>query len=160
LIEEYMRRLGLPVTIFRPVFMMNNFNSQSMHTAILNGLIRMAIRPDRALQMLATEDLAYFVSSAFENPSTYLGQAIELAGDELTMPQLADIFSKILRRPVRFEEQPIDEVRSINSELAVMMEWFNNQGYRDDIRALRMLHPGLLTFEMWLLKTGGLVRAA
>ncbi len=159
-IEEYLQEIGLPVTIFRPVFMMYNFNAPEAHASILRGVLTMALKPDRPLQMLAAEDLGVFVNMAFENPSNYVAKAIELAGDQLTMPEAAAAFSKVLGRPVRFVEQPIGELWRISRESAIMMEWFNRHGYRADIRALRTLHAGLMTLEWWLRKTGGWIRAA
>jgi uncharacterized protein YbjT (DUF2867 family) len=159
-IEEYIRGVGLPATIFRPVFMMYNFNAPDMHALIDKGSFTMALKPNRALQMLSAEDLAVFVNLAFENPADYLGKAIELAGDELTMPQAAEVFSRVLGRPIRFIEQPIGRVRSASREAALMMEWFDLHGYRADIRALRTLHPGLMTLETWLRETAGWVKAA
>ncbi len=159
-IEDYLREIGLRVTIFRPVFMMYNFNTPEAHASILRGVLTMALKPDRPLQMLAAEDLGVFVNMAFENPSDYMAKAIELAGDQLTMPEAAAVFSKVMGRPVRFVEQPIGELWRISRESAIMMEWFNRQGYRADIRALRTLHAGLMTLEWWLRKTEGWIRAA
>jgi uncharacterized protein YbjT (DUF2867 family) len=159
-IEEYLRATGLPVTILRPVFMMYNFNRPEMQSSIRNGTISMAIKPDRPLQMLAADDLAVFVNLAFETPADYVGKAIELAGDELAMAGAAEVFSRVVGRPVRFMEQPMSQLRKISKERALMMEWFNRQGYRADIKALRVLHPGLMTLEAWLRSTAGWVRAA
>ena len=57
-------------------------------------------------------------------------------------------------RPVRFVEQSLDQVRSFDSEMAAMLQWFIDEGYQIDIPALRAMHPKLLTFEAWLTKAG------
>lgn len=158
--EEYIQAAGLSATVFRPVFMTYNFNRPEMQSSIMKGTITMALKRDRPLQMLAVDDLAVFVNLAFETPADYMGKAIELAGDELTMVRVAEVFSRVIGRKVRFVEQPISELRSISKERALMMEWFNRQGYRADIKALRALHPGLMTLETWLRSTVGWVQAA
>jgi uncharacterized protein YbjT (DUF2867 family) len=158
-IEEHIRAKGIPATIVRPVFFMFNFNAPGLHTSILDGAMAMPLRPDRPLQMLAVEDLGEFVRLAFESPKDYIGRAIELAGDEMTMPEAARIFSKLLGKPVRYVEQSISEVRRFNKAVAGIFEWFNEHGYRANIQALRALHPGLMTLETWLKKTKW-VRAA
>lgn len=158
-IEEHIRALGIPATIFRPVFFMFNFNAPEVQSSILGGILAMPLRPDRPLQMLAVEDLGEFVRLAFENPDNYTGKAIELAGDEMAMPEAAAIFSKLLGRPVRYAEQAIGEIRRFNKDVAAMFEWFNEHGYRADIPAVRALHPGLMNLETWLKKTRW-VRAA
>jgi hypothetical protein len=76
--------------------------------------------------------------------------AIEIAGDAQTGPQVAEAMTRVTGQPVRFVELPLEQVRSFNAEMAVMMTWFNDYGYNADIPALRRLLPGLLTFEQFL----------
>jgi uncharacterized protein YbjT (DUF2867 family) len=159
-IERYLYGSGVPSTVFRPVYMMYNFNRPETRSSILKGALTMNIKPDRPLQMLAAEDLAVFIGLALEKPSDFMGKAIELAGDELTMPQAAEVFSRVLGLPVRFIERPISEAYSVSKESALMMEWFNRHGYRADIRALHVLHPGMMTLEIWLRKAGEWAKAA
>lgn len=155
-IEEHIRSIGLPSTIFRPVFLMYNFNAPqfNLRQSILDGVLALPIRPDKPLQMLAPEDLGAFVRIAFENPQDFLGKAIELAGDELTMPEAAEAFSRATGKHVRYEEMPIETVRSFSEDMALMFRWFNDKGYQADIRALRAMHPALMTLQWWLCKTG------
>ncbi len=155
-IEQYIRTLGLPATVFRPVFYMYNFNSSmfNLRQSILGGTLSLAIRPNKTLQMLAAEDLGVFVTMAFEKPNDFLGKAIELAGDEMAMPQAAEVFTRVMGRPVRFVEMPIEQVRSVSQEIFLMFQWFNDKGYQVNIPALRNLHPQLMTLETWLRKTG------
>jgi hypothetical protein len=55
---------------------------------------------------------------------------------------------------IAFVEQPLDQVIQSNPENALMMEWFNTQGYQAVIPALRALYPSLLTVETWIRETG------
>src|SRR5574341_930391 len=146
-IEQYIRTLKLPATIFRPVFFMYNFNSPmfNLHQSILAGTLLLAIRPDKRLKMLSAEDLGVFVTMAFKKPEDFIGKAIELSGDEMTMPQAAEVFTGVMGRPVRFIEMPIEQVRSVSLDIALMFQWFNEKGYQADIPALRALHPQLMT---------------
>jgi len=152
-IEEHIRSIGLPSTIFRPVYFMFNFNSPEMHASIMQGAMTIAIRPDKHLQMLAVEDLGEFVRIAFDRPDEFIGKTIDLAGDEMTMPQLAAAFSRIIGKTVRFTYQPIEDVRRVSEDAAKMFAWLNEQGYHVDIAALIARHPGLMSFETWLRKT-------
>jgi uncharacterized protein YbjT (DUF2867 family) len=155
-IEEHIRSVGLPSTIFRPVFFMYNFNStqSNLRQSILDGILSLSMRPYKPLQMLASEDLGVFVRMAFESPDDFLGKAIELAGDELTMPEAAEAFSRATGKQVRYEEMPIETVRSFSEDIALMSQWFNDKGYQADIHALRAMHPSLMTLQWWLCKTG------
>lgn len=152
-IENHIRSIGLPSTIFRPVYFMFNFSTPEMHAAIMKGTMTNAIKPDKQLQMLAVEDLGEFVRIAFEHPDEYIGKNMDLAGDELTMTQVAADFSRIIGKTVRYAYQPIEDVRRFNADIAKMFEWLNEQNYHVDIAALIALHPGLMSFETWLRKS-------
>ena len=152
-IEQYLQSLGLPSTILRPVFFMENFNWT--RPKITNGTYTgLGLRPDKGLQLIALDDIGAFAALAFENPQEYLGRTIELAGDELTEPQIADTFTKVIGRPVTLAAPQIPEGASPTPEQIAMFQFFNSQGYDADILALRKIYPPLKTFEQWLRATG------
>ena len=152
-IEQYIQALDMPYTIFRPVLFMDNYNWQ--RAAITNGVFTgWGLRPDKGVQMIAVEDIGAFVALAFEDPQKYLGRTIELAGDELTEPQIADTLAKVIGRPVKLQPRTAPEGETPSPEQIAMFEFFNGQGYDADIAALRRIYPDLLTFERYLRKNG------
>jgi uncharacterized protein YbjT (DUF2867 family) len=151
-IEEHIRALGLPATIFRPVYFMENLRAP--WSAPRDGVLAVGLRPTTRLQMLGVDDIGAFVALAFARPQEFSGKEIELASDALTMPEVADAFTRVTGQPVRFVEVPIEQVRSASPELAKMYAWFNDHGYDADIERLRGLYPGLTNFETWLRQTG------
>jgi uncharacterized protein YbjT (DUF2867 family) len=150
-IEEHIRQLGLPATILRPVYFMDNLTSP--WSAPRDGVLAVGLHANTQLQMIATDDIGGFAALAFAYPEEFIGKAIELAGDALTMPEVANTFTRVKGQPVQFVELPIEQVRSFNEELGNMYAWFNDYGYTADITALRRLYPPLMTFETWLSKT-------
>jgi uncharacterized protein YbjT (DUF2867 family) len=146
-IEEYVQALGLPATVLRPVFFMENLASPMMGPR--DGVLAVALKPATRLQMIAVNDIGAFAALAFARPADFIGKAIELAGDELTMPQVAEAMTAV-GQPVRFVEAPLEHVAMYSKEMADMLGWFNDHGYRADIPALRQLHPGLMSFAAWL----------
>ncbi|CAM5547228.1 MULTISPECIES: NmrA/HSCARG family protein [Streptomyces] len=138
-IERHILALGLPATLLRPAFFMNNL----LHYADAQGerLMSLPVKPDKPMQMIAADDIGFFAATAFDAPHTYIGRHLELAGDEITFPDVAEIYERVTGTPTRFEAQPIEER---------MFEWFAEAGYRADIPALRGLHPALMTFEEFL----------
>jgi uncharacterized protein YbjT (DUF2867 family) len=154
LIEQHLRTLELPTTVLRPTSFMDNFAMQGPQLFDGTLLVRMALHPDTRLQMIATADIGVFAADAFERPDEYIGQAVALAGDELTGPQIADAFAQITGTRTRFEEQPVAEIRAFSDDLSIMFEWINNVGYdRADIPTLRKRHPQLQTLRSWLRET-------
>ena len=152
-IEQYLQSLGLPSTILRPVFFMENLNWT--RPQITNGTYTgIGLRPDKGLQLIAVDDIGAFAALAFENRQEYLGKTIELAGDELTEPQIAEAFTKVIGRRITLAAPQIPEGASPTPEQIAMFQFFNGQGYDADILALRKIYPPLKTFEQWLRATG------
>ncbi|MCI0413717.1 NmrA/HSCARG family protein [bacterium] len=153
-IEQHIQKLDLPATVYRPVFFIDNFHGTAWGFGdhIREGKLLMGLKPSTKLQMIAVDDVGTFVAKAFANPAEFKGKSYELAGDELTMKEIAAQFSKYQPKPVEHVQVPIEQVRSTNKEWADMLEWFDAEGYKADIPALRKIHPGLMTFEDWLKK--------
>jgi uncharacterized protein YbjT (DUF2867 family) len=93
----------------------------------------------------------------FDRPDKFTGETVEIAGDELTGPQVASIYTHVTGQPARFEEQPVEEVRAFNPDFAAMFTWLNDHGFRADIAGLRAEYPALTTFEAWLTRHGAAV---
>jgi uncharacterized protein YbjT (DUF2867 family) len=65
-----------------------------------------------------------------------IGRAIDIAGDERTMPETAEILGRALGRKIEFVPVPIAEVRKQSDDYALMLEWFDRVGYNADIHGL------------------------
>lgn len=151
-IEEHLKSSGLPYTILRPVFFMENFDAN--REDILNGVLRMALPPDHKLQMIAADDVGAFASLAFKDPDAMLGKTLEIAGAELSPAQTAGLFSEALAREVRFEEVPLESLRERAPEAWKMFAWFRDKGYEVDVPGLHRSYPFLKTFGEWIRAVG------
>jgi len=133
-VEETVRSLGFPsYTILRPVFFMENWVSPWFKPAIDDGTLAIGIKPDTQLQMIAVDDIGKYGRLAFEQHEALNGRAIEIAGDELTMPQVAEFISRASGKPVSHYQVPIEQVREFSEDFATMLEWFDRVGYASDI---------------------------
>ena len=104
--------------------------------------------------MVAVDDIGAFAALAFGEPEKFLGQTIELAGDELTETQIVETFAKVIGRPVRLAAPQLPEGGSPSPEQLAMFQFFNAEGYDAGIPALRRLYPPLKTLEQWLAAAG------
>ena len=86
----------LPLTVLRPVSFMENFNNPSTVRMIASGKWSYASDPSKQLQMIATEDIGFLGAIAMDNKDDWLGRAVEIAGDSLTPPQIAQKFAEVL----------------------------------------------------------------
>jgi uncharacterized protein YbjT (DUF2867 family) len=153
-IEEHLRTIKLATTILRPVFFMENFYMPQTQKEIYDGTLALGLRPDKPLQIVAVDDIGVFVARAFDRPGDFVARELDLAGDELTGPRMASLFSKAIGRSVAYVQTPIEMIRKFSEDYALMMEWFNKEGYEADIHSLRQEHPGLETLETWLVRAG------
>jgi uncharacterized protein YbjT (DUF2867 family) len=134
-VEATVRALKFPShVILRPVFFMENFIGPAF--GLPEGKLRIALPPERTLQMAAVDDIGKYAARAFIRHLQLAGAEIDIASDELTMPRAAEVLTEVMGRPVKYEQQPLAEVRRFSEEYAVMLEWFDRVGYSADIGAI------------------------
>ncbi|UVT21196.1 MAG: NmrA family NAD(P)-binding protein [Nitrospira sp.] len=149
-VEQHIQKIGLPATILRPVWFMENFTTFAKPSA--DGVISVPMKPARKLAMVALKDIGAFSAAAFMRPKDFIGQAIDLAGDELTIPEVAALLTKAMGRPISFQEFPLDRAESaLGHDFAVMFRWFNKVGYAINIQKLKQQYGiPLTTFAEWV----------
>jgi uncharacterized protein YbjT (DUF2867 family) len=100
--------------------------------------------------MISVDDIGAFAAMAFERPGHWEGKAIELAGDELSMTDIAEVLGRTIGREVTYRQAPWEEFEKlVGPELTTMYQWFQSTGYRADIPALRTEHWKLASFDNW-----------
>jgi len=153
-LEQQLTASGMPFTILRPVGFMENYAGPGRGLQP-SGTIRTPAPPHLAEQLIAVRDIGAFAAMAFANPDLYVGKAFELAGDELTVPQIAAAMTTALGRPIRYSQIPIEEIRRADPDRAASLErLYSLEPPRADIPRLRDQQAGLLTFEQWLAADG------
>ena len=152
-IEEHVRQIGLPFTIFRPTYFMQNW--EWMREMILGGTLAQPLDPDKPLQQVAVEDVGAFAAIAFENSDSWIGREEELAGDEQSMSEIAETYGRVIGREVSYYQVPWDQFEEqMGEEATLNLRWINDVGYEADIAALRQEYPELTSFERYLRSHG------
>jgi uncharacterized protein YbjT (DUF2867 family) len=151
-IERHIEALGIPSTIVGPVFFSENLLGPWMLPGLARGALAMAMPPDRPLQQVSIGDIASFVALALEQPSRFLGRRIDIASDELSGRQAAEIMSNAAGRRVEYVQTPLAKAYEMNEDVGRMYQWFDEVGYSADVAALRRDHPetGWRSFEQWV----------
>ena len=148
-IEEHIRAIGLPHTVLRPVWFMENW--AGFRDGIVNGTLALPLSPDRPFQQIAVDDVGAFAAMVFERRDEWLGRAIDLAGDERSVREVAETFGRVIGRPVRYVQLPWDQYQqAAGEEYTKMFRWFENVGYDADVAALRQVAPQLTPFDQYL----------
>ena len=74
-----------------------------------------------------------------------------MAGDELTISQVAETFSIVTGREVEYFQVPWDQFEEqMGEEFTVMYRWFSEVGYEANIGVLREIYPELAVLEHYL----------
>ena len=109
-VEDSIASSGVDVTFLRPTFFMENLYSQ-IPIIKEHGMISLPLHPDLQLNMVATEDIAYAAVQSLIRGGRGEMEAYDILGPrEYTMTEVAEIFSKAIDKPVRYQEASFDEV--------------------------------------------------
>lgn len=136
-VEQHLRKSGVPATIIRPVFFIENFYSPWFLPSIQQGELMLPMAKDRPLQMISINDIGEFGASAFIRKEEFLNQEIDIAGDELDLNEAMRLLSNSLGRTVVFEQLPDDQAEeTFGHDFAVMFHWFDKTGFSIDIPSL------------------------
>ncbi|MBX4957239.1 NmrA/HSCARG family protein [Rhizobium lentis] len=141
LVEQHIAGLGTPYTISAPVAFMENTVAPWAVDGLRQGIYAAALPSGRLLQQICLADIGAFVAALAERRDQVFGKRFDIAGDELSGEEQANILSDMLARPVAYRELPIAAMRQQSEDAALMFEWFDRTGYDADIAALRRDFP-------------------
>jgi uncharacterized protein YbjT (DUF2867 family) len=148
-VEERLSSL-VPATFLRPTFFMENLVPQLLPDAHGDVVLRLPLAPDVALQMVAVRDIGAAAARLTVDPTLVDGDAVEIAGDELTLDQVAERVGRTSGRLARFEELPLEALGD-DADLQAMFRWFATvPAYRADLAATRRLVPDVSDLASWL----------
>lgn len=154
-VEQILQQAALPTTMLRACLFMEEFWKSYTRPSILKGKFPFSVQPDKPLHLITTKDMGRIAAYMMQHSTTYIGRAIELAGDVLTPQQMAAEFSRVQGRPVVHQEiPPWIFLLLFRKSLFDLIQWYRNQGYQADVQQLRTEFPGLLTtFQEFLVET-------
>ncbi|KAK6351379.1 hypothetical protein TWF718_004540 [Orbilia javanica] len=150
-VEEYIIESGIPYTFIRPVAFMDNFPvAGGIGRFIALGLFKTALGGKR-LQLIAAKDIGEFAAKAVLEPERWKGGEFELAGDDLSVPEILDVFQKVQgSRPWTVWLPYFVMKLMLPLDFYLMFKFFYDDGYKANIPDLKKEHPGLQTFEDFL----------
>ncbi|KAJ6261746.1 hypothetical protein Dda_2545 [Drechslerella dactyloides] len=150
-IEEHLERSGIPHAIIRPVAFMDSFPvAPGILRFLILGMFRTAMR-GRTLQFVAVKDIGEVAVMAIMDEAEWAGKAIELAGDEVSVDGLLDVYQAVMGARPWVCWVPGWLLRALlPTDIYLMFKFFYERGYNADIPALQKMHPGLLTLEAFL----------
>ena len=144
-VEERIEALGIPATIVRPVFFMENLLRTRPEGAEI--VVRLPIPDGVPLQMIAVRDVGRVCANLLLEPRL-IGGAVEIAGDEKTGTEIAEAFARRSGLPARYAAVPTD---GFDDDPKRMFDWFAElPAYQADFAQTRALDPEVLDLDAWL----------
>jgi uncharacterized protein YbjT (DUF2867 family) len=105
LVEETVKASGIPWTILRPHYYMQNLLS-SAHSVASDGTLYMNMGQGR-VGMIDGRDVGVFAAKVIENPGPHAGKVYTPTGPEVTtMGEAADTLRQVLGKPVSYVALP------------------------------------------------------
>lgn len=153
-IEEYLKESGLRYTILRPAFLMDNFWHPSTPWAHPQTHVVMPAHRNAMQQMVWSDDIGAMSAKAFQqaDPSAksdpWLDRELELAGDQLTGPQIAAVFSIVTGRHMLYKRGPPNILlRCFSREAYMQSKFIDEVGFCAHVGECRKLLPSMHTLE-------------
>jgi uncharacterized protein YbjT (DUF2867 family) len=148
-VEERLAEL-LPASFVRPTFFMENLTG-TIAAGPDDGdfVLRLPLPADVSLQMVAVRDVGAVAAVALRQPEALHGDALEIAGDVLTGPQMARRIGAQLGREARFEALPVEALD--DDDQKAMFRWFaQTPAYAADLELTREVDPDVRDLSGWL----------
>jgi len=144
-IEELLRKLGLPLTVLRPVTLMEEIPWYWLHRYDSGLELATPYEPGLPLPLVAADDVGALAALAVIAPEQFAGHPqVTVAGDEATPRSIADELARDLGEPVRLTEVQVEGVFMYPDAV----------GHARDLEWLRSVHPRLQTLRAWLTECG------
>lgn len=144
-IEERMHALELPLTVLRPVTLMEEIPWYWLHRYGSGLELATPYEPDLPLPLVAADDVGAVAALAVAEPGLFLGHThVTVAGDEATPRSIADELERDLGEPVLLTEVQVEGVFMFPDAV----------GHARDLEWLRTVHPRLQTLREWLTVCG------
>ncbi|MBS9376433.1 NmrA/HSCARG family protein [Rhodococcus sp. B50] len=153
--NDLVRSSSLPHwVILKPAFMMDNFappKVAAMFPRLGDGEITTAMDADVRLDLIAASDIGRVAAAVFADPARFDRSEIPLAGEALTMAEVAAVLSETTGRTVRASHlSPADAVSAgTHSGVVQNQEWLTVEGYRVDPAIAARWGFELQTFAEW-----------
>lgn len=153
-IELQLRRLceesDVQWTILRPTAFMDTYNP-GFFGKMMASLWAAGMPEDRRMQLISTHDIGIFAAKALLDPRKWASRAVALAGDDLSISELQDMFRQTV-------DQDLPQTYGVFAkailwwveDARMSFEWFRTVGYGADIAELRKEEPELQDFKTWL----------
>ena len=161
-VENYMRALGLPFTVVRPVPFMELLNEKEFFPALGSwGAEPRVLGWHTPIPWVAVRDIGITIAEIFENSEAWIGGDVTVCGDIKTLKESQEIFEKVDgKKPFRVPIPVSIFSKMAGEEYVQMWRWMEkyidelgSQGLWDMVVCSKETVPEMLDLESWLKST-------
>ncbi len=150
-VEKSLYESGLKYSVVRPVEFMDNFRNYWIEQIKTSGTWLDPREPTKRHQWISAKDIGFIVGEVFDNPEEWVGKAVNIAGDEITIADFVEAISNALEMKVNFKKVSWQEYEElVGEDMAKMYRFFDDSGYSADLDSLRYRYPNLSTWNDYL----------
>ncbi|MFE4453099.1 NmrA family NAD(P)-binding protein [Streptomyces sp. NPDC056796] len=151
-ILETVRRTGFDRwTVIKPAFFMENIPALVPNGPA--GGLATVLKPHTELAVISCEDIGAAAAHAFADPERFHEVELELAGDRLTMEQLAETLSEVWGVPVVAPSMSVEEALAAGMpSWGAGHEWTNTVAHPARPEFAQQLGIPLTSFAAWARK--------
>ncbi|XP_066203628.1 nmrA-like family domain-containing protein 1 [Saccopteryx leptura] len=154
-VEEYFWSIGVPMTSVRLAAYFENFLTMWKPVKASDGDYYTLVLPmgDIPMHGISVADVGTIVSSIFNSPAEFLGKAVGLSAEALTIQQYADVLSKSWGKEVRDAKITPEAYEKLGfpgaEELANMFRFYHMKPDRD-VKLTHRLNPNVRSFSQFI----------
>ncbi|KAM7248385.1 hypothetical protein CapIbe_000424 [Capra ibex] len=154
-VEEYFWSIGVPMTSVRVAAYFENFLGPLKPVKASDGDYYTLALPmgDVPMDGISVADIGAAVCSIFNSPEEFVGKAVGLSAEALTIQQYADVLSKSLGKEVRDAKITPEAYEKLEfpgaKEMANMCRFYQMKPDRD-IKLTHRLNPTVRSFSQFI----------
>ncbi|KAM4863230.1 nmrA-like family domain-containing protein 1 [Urocitellus parryii] len=162
-VEEYFWSIGVPMTSVRVAAYFENFFTILKPSKAPDGDYYTLALPmgDVPMDGISVADVGAVVSSIFNSPEEFIGKAVGLSAEALTIQQYADVLSKSLGKEVRDAKITPEAYEKLGfpaaKELADMCRFYQMKPDRD-VKLTHRLNPKVRSFSQFISENLGALK--
>ena len=153
-VEEHIQRLGLPITVLRPMAFMDLMSEKKFYPPVSVWHIMPALMGSATpIVWLSAADLGIIAAKAFAEPGRFIGQDLKLLSDVKSIDDCRQLYQEVMgRKPPRFPMPPqvFERFGFMGRDLVTMWRWLRTGELPLDTGPTFAIHPQAATVRDWL----------
>ena len=154
-IAEGFRRLGLPLTVLRPMAFMELMTDAAYFPQSSTWYtMPKLLGDDYRVAWISVRDLGAIAAKAFADPQRFIGRDLNLVADSTSISECREIYREVRgRKPARFPMPLFLFRRFVGDDLINMWRWLHDNPVNADPAETREILPEAMDVRAWLSST-------